>query len=448
VDGHGGQSVPGRSAQLSAGGGQTRRGLAVSAAANYAALAVAAAAALVVNGVIAWFYTVEAVGVFNQVFAIYIVASQLAAAGVHLAALSLSGGSAEAIGARTEVLASGIAAVLLTSVCCAIALFGLSSLVARVLGSDGVAPGLRVVALALPVFAINKCFQSAFTAAGRMQAVALLQGLRAIGLLVATLVCSLAGVSGSMLPIVFLAAELGVLVAAAVLWRREAGVPTPARVRPDRVREMLRFGAVSLVGSTLQELNIRIDLLVIGMLLEDRDVGIYSFAGLAAEGLLSAIAVIRNLSVPGLAAALRDPDHATLASLVGAVYRWTYAGVFLLAVIGVAGLWGFLRLGYGAQSVYLQAVPLLVILAGGIVAVAGVLAFDYVFVVAGRPGLHSLVVAASVVANTLLNVLLVPRFGLAGAAWATVMATALYALVIVVVARVGLGVRLFPGLTR
>lgn len=416
------------------------------AVANYGALALAAAAGLVVNAVIAWFYTVETLGVFNQVYAVYVVASQLGAAGIHLATLSIS--SREADGAGRQVLASAAAAVGLTGSVGAIALVAAAPSIARALASPGVAQGLTIVAVALPLFGIAKCVQASLVARGRMSEVALLQAVRAGGLVVAIVGCVALEASGPVLAASFVVAEVAVLLASAIVLRRAAALPGPGDVSSARMSELLAFGAGSFVGSMLQELNIRIDLLVIGLLLDDREVGIYSFAGLIAEGMLSAIAVMRNLNVPALSAALADSGRSGLPQLVGTVWLWTCAGAFTAAALGVGAAWAGLRLLYGAASPYLEAVPLIVVLLAAIALVAGILAFDFVFVIAGRPMLHSLAVGIGVVANLLLNLALIPVYGLSGAAIATALATMLYAATIVVLARSCLGVWLLPIETR
>ncbi len=423
------------------------RGIAAGAIANYGALALAAAAGLIVNAIIAWHYSVETLGVFNQVFAVYIVSSQLGVAGIHLAILSLASREGMDAAVRQEIVASSLAAVCLTGTACAIVLSAVAPLIARVLGSPDVANGLRIAALALPLIGLNKCFQAGFTATGRLQHVALLQAARAFGLLVAALVCAMLGVAGTALASAFVMAELLVLAVAVATWRERpkgAGLAL-SHARAVRMLELAGFGARSLIGSTLQELNIRIDLLVIGLLLDDRDVGIYSFAGLVAEGMLAAIAVVRNMMVPSLATALAAPGRAGLPALVGTVYRWTYSGAFITAIAAVAGTWLALRVLYGDTTVYLQAIPLLAILLTGTVLVAGILALDFVFIIGGRPGLHSLVVALGVAVNIVLNLMLIPYWGLTGAALATAIATVVTGIAIVSLAWLRLRVRLVPG---
>jgi len=426
------------------------RGVATTAALNYAALAFAAGAALAANAIIAWFYSVEALGVFNQVYAVYVVASQFAASGIHLGVLAVSNASQTDAARREagteEVLPSAIAAVALTGGATMLLLIAAAEWASQLLESPQVAAGLRTVAIALPLFAANKCFQARFTALGQMRTVAGLQTIRAVALLAAIFGCAVLDFESTLLPAAFVVAEVAVLTAALLALERIIG--PLGSISQDRLAKLFRFGAGSLVGSALQELNVRIDILVIGLLLDDAAVGIYSFAGLVAEGMLSALAVIRNMLVPRLSAVLKDPARTGLAGLVANVWSWTYPGAALAGLAALLSLWVGLRALYGSDSVYRDSVPLLAILLAGIVLVAGIIVFDFVFVVGDRPGLHSLMIAISASLNVALNFALIPLLGLAGAAIATAIATVALGMTIVALAWFALGACLLPVRTR
>ena len=74
--------------------------------------------------------------------------------------------------------------------------------------------------------------------------------------------------------------------------------------------------------------------------------------------------------------------------------------------------------------------PIFAILLVGVVINAGFRPFQGVFLLTGHPGLHSLFFLAVVLSNAILNVLFIPRIGLAGAAVATSLAYVVESLLI------------------
>jgi O-antigen/teichoic acid export membrane protein len=68
--------------------------------------------------------------------------------------------------------------------------------------------------------------------------------------------------------------------------------------------------------------------------------------------------------------------------------------------------------------------------------------FNQVLLMGGKPGWHTIYILLSVAANVVLNLLLVPYYGLLGAAIATAIAFVFSALLLRRVARTLLGVRL------
>ena len=79
---------------------------------------------------------------------------------------------------------------------------------------------------------------------------------------------------------------------------------------------------------------------------------------------------------------------------------------------------------------FLESWPIFIILLAGIVINAGFRPFQGVFLLTGRPGLHSLFFLIVVLSNAILNVLFIPRMGTIGAAVATSLAYVIESLLI------------------
>jgi O-antigen/teichoic acid export membrane protein len=218
------------------------------------------------------------------------------------------------------------------------------------------------------------------------------------------------------------------------------GWPRPSR---GRISGLVRFGLRSAAAGLLTELNLRIDVLMLGLFLPDRDVGIYAFAALLIEGLANITLVLRNLINPYLTRMLAARDDAGLRLLV----RRVLLAALPAAMLTLAGTWLFyqpaIRLLLGPGDLELALAPLLLLIAL-MTPYFGYAAFEDALMLAGRAGTQSLYQLAVTAGNAALNFALIPFWGILGAATATGLASLLACLALVTVLRHATGLSLLP----
>jgi len=401
---------------------------------NMVSLGVVGAAALVLNILIGVLYGPAALGVFNQVFAMYIFFSQFAAMGIHYSALKHVAQHARDRAALAPVVVGAIVPAAVLSACATAALLACRGWIGGLLDSPQVAEGLAWAALGLGLFAVNKVLLGTVNGLRWMKTFALLQGARPVVMLAAF--AALLGYNQPtvMLPVVLSAAEAVVFIAAvAVLVGR--GVFSGAFTgTAGWMREHMRFGLRSFGGGVLTELNTRVDVLMLGYFATDAVVGVYSFAAILAEGLFQILVVLRNNYNPLLVRYLKSPDREAMSRLVRRGKAITYG---LMLVVGAAAVLLF-PLGVrviGATDKYLSAWPMFATLTCGIVLVAGYVPFGFVLVQAGRPGVHTLMTLGVVAFNIVANAALIPLWEAQGAAVATAAAFVFNAVLLVVLTR-------------
>jgi O-antigen/teichoic acid export membrane protein len=404
-------------------GNRSSKALTVDLLFNYASLAIVAVGGLLTNLVVARFLGEAALGVFNQAYAVYIAASQLAVGGVHISVLR---SVAQAGGDRREqgrLVASGLALSLaLGSAVGAIVLLG-RGLLGRALGSPEVANALLFAAPALLPFALNKTLLSALNGLQRMRVYALLQSVRLIVLLLSLSVLSFLRRPAAQLTLGLLLAEACVLCLSLPLVARQLQL-RPALVCRSWLDRHLAFGARGLLSGVFLELNTRIDVLAIGLFLSDGDVGRYSIAAVFAEGLYQCLIVVRNQLNPLLAQLILARDPAPVLRLVRRAWRYLYPGMIVTYLAGLGAL----------QLVLSQELRLpdpgatracYLILGAGVLAVSGFVPFDGALLHAGRPAHYTLLTFLVALSNLLLNLVLIPWLGIQGAALGTALALGL-----------------------
>jgi len=386
---------------------------------NAGAFALGALFGVLVNLLIIRFYDASALGVFNLVYAIYILLSQLAVGGVHLAVQAFV----------PRELAAGrkadpqVSASLVLATASSFAVMGLAWLGRDLPGlwfsSAGVEAAFPLVVPGLLFFSWNKVLLSFHNGARRMRLFAVFQLLRFALLFAGVLWLSLQDAPPERLPIVLFWTEA--MLSAILLpislrfWRPWSGMGfVPA------LRENFRFGNRALAGNLLLDVNTRVDVFMLGIFLNDATVGLYSFAATVAEGVLQLPVLFRNNINPVLTRAWHKGGAALLYKVIErnrkAFFRLLAPVVLITIPLFPVALW---VLGMKEQPITVWAVY--AILAAGIALTSGYQPFLMLFSQLGRPGTQTLFIAGFFLSNVLLNLALIPLFGIHGAALATAL---------------------------
>jgi O-antigen/teichoic acid export membrane protein len=391
---------------------------------------------IAINIIIAAAYGAAALGVFNLVFSVYTLASQVSVFGVHNSVVRHV--------AIRDVLDDGTPTILSGALVLSLLLGSATGVVTYLLAgpyeaatrSIGVAQGLRLVAPALLLFSLNKTLMAALNGERRMRAFAGGQVVRSI-LMVGTVALAVTwSWDPARLPTAFLSAEVALFVYLFVPRARQIAGVQAARLG-YWVRAHGSFGARGFLGGLMVEANTRIDVLMLGFFVDDATVGLYSFAAMIAVGFHNLMMVVKQNVNPVFserwAAGARDDLH----DLVRGVRRFVYPGTALLA-IGAIALFPTIA-GLLGEEASRDSWVVLVVLLTGIMLASGHLPFDAILVQAGHPGAHTLLTAFGALTNVLLNASLIPLLGAFGAALATSTAVCLSAVYLEVVSRRRLG---------
>jgi O-antigen/teichoic acid export membrane protein len=410
---------------------------------NFASLAVLGVAGIALNALIGVLYDESALGIFNQALAAYIFFSQVAVGGLDRSLLKEVAACAHERARVAGTLAAALVPGVLLALAVTLAFWLARGALGRWLDSPGTAEAIGWATPGLFFFALNKLLLATVNGLQRMRAFAVYQALRYVLILAAlagfalldrerTHAAHLAGVFSFAEALLF-------LVLVPEVWLQVRG--GLERGWTALVRPHLSFGLRSIGSGVLLELNARVDVLMIGWFLSDRDVGIYTFAAMLAEGLYQLLVVLQNLYNPilarGLAARALDELHATIRR--GKLR--TYLGMLAVAALAVLLYPLALELLPGKPGFAGSVVPFRWLMLG-ILLCAGYVPFAQTLLMAGFPGTHTLYMLSSVGLNVIGNALLIPSLGLAGAAIATAASMFLSVFVLTACVRARTGLRL------
>jgi O-antigen/teichoic acid export membrane protein len=200
--------------------------------------------------------------------------------------------------------------------------------------------------------------------------------------------------------------------AAAILWfaRRERIVGGPPSA--TLLGEELRFGGPAVIGVVAERLQFRADSFIVNAVLGPRATGIYSVTSGLAESLWY---VPNALGIVMFSRAVRPGSDASVTAAV--LTRTTLAVAAIVALPTFVLGPRLVAFAYGPG--FADAGVALRLILPGIVAYSAVAILSRWVVGRGRPGVGAMILGAGLATNIAANLVLVPRFGINGAAAAS-----------------------------
>ena len=179
-------------------------------------------------------------------------------------------------------------------------------------------------------------------------------------------------------------------------------------------RDAISYGFKNYLGGVLNFLHYRIDMFLINIFLNPIAVGIYYIAVRLAEGIWLISLSAATVLFPKVAS---ETDEKNLKEFTPLVCRNVLFITFLIAILlFISSRWIVL---FFYSNEFLDAVLPFQILLIGTLFTSGwrILAND--ISARGKPMLNNYVIGFSVILNTILNIIYIPKFGIAGAAFTT-----------------------------
>ena len=410
---------------------------------NVASIAFLGVSGICINVVILACQGPEALGVFNQVFAFHVVISQIAVGGLHFSVLKHCSYEQDNFDKCAVIASSALMLVGAAGIVVSLSLLGLRHTIGSVLGSPAVARGLAFVVPGLAFFSLNKVLLLTMNGLRHMRAFALFQALRYGLVLVSVVAIVILGYPGSHLPLSLSIAEIVLFFVMMLyinlrLFRLKVSLSSEMR---GWFRRHISFGGRGFLSGVLRNMNVRVDILMLGYFMSDMMVGIYSFASTFAEGFGQLDTVIRRNVDPIVGKCFAQDDRDGIRELSRRIRRTFFPMMAILGGVLVAGFPIFIRL-LAPNGESRQSWGVFAILVAGIVLACGYRPFLSVLLQGGRPGTFTILIACTLLVNVVLNCCLIPLIGLYGAASATASVYLMEALAIVILARRFFGIRL------
>jgi len=375
---------------------------------------------ILINTILLWVYGKEAVGVFTQAYAWYIVLSQLAVSGVHLSVQYYIPKYNSKKAHSDHVLTAALAVTTLFSLVIIGIAYIFSDVPGRLMQSQGLSDSFPYVIWGLLFFSLNKVLLAYHNGFRRMKAFATFNFIRVAGMLGALGIFILVVKDATLIPSLLAWAELLLFVVLMAYTLRFYTIRLGKRFQ-SWVRLHFVYGMRALLGNFLLDLNTRVDVIMLGFFLSDERVGVYSYALAIAEGVMQIPVIFRNNINPIITKAHNSPNRVRLLNqLLKKNVRAFYKLIGAMALVTIAlfpiGLWAL-----QVDDVNHEYWKVYALLIGGMVLAAGYLPFQMLFNQLGRPKVHTYYVFLVFIVNVAANLILIQYFEIYGAGMGTAL---------------------------
>ncbi len=378
-------------------------------------------------------------GVFAQVWAPYVIFSQLAVGGLDRSILRALAAQPLERAQRGPVVWAALLPALLSSALFALLFYALRETIAGWYASPDVAAGVAAAAPGLFCFGVNKVLLGVTNGLRRMRAFAIYQSLRYVLMPLGVLVSGWLGLPSAQVSFLFTFAEGALLLV--LLGELLVQVPLPGPSCVPHVRAHVSYGLRSIASGVLLEVNSRVDVWLLGHHASDLSVGVYGAALQVAEGIFQLLVALQNIYNPLMARSIASGDRAGLERLVRRGGRRAFALMGAIALASMACYPTAVRLLLASPD-FQRGWAAFAILMAGIWLASIRMPFFQFLLMARRPGWHSVFMLAVVAVNVLGNALLIPPLGINGSALGTAISFVASVALLALLARKVVGVRL------
>ena len=194
-------------------------------------------------------------------------------------------------------------------------------------------------------------------------------------------------------------------------------------------KKQLKLGAQICGVNSINQINYQADIVLVGYFLTATDVGYYAVAVGLSRFFWIIPQAIQKITYPATSEYWANNNHSALQTMIDKSMKYT-ACILLPIGLGV----GFfaediITTIFGEEFIY-SVLPFLILLVGTMINGAMQRPIGSILYSIGMPDLNLKIFASAAMANIILNLILIPHFGIAGAAVATTISLSLITLLI------------------
>lgn len=394
---------------------------------NLVALGIAGGCGILFNLLISFLYGTEALGLISQVYSLLIIFGQVGVFGNQFSVQKYVA-STDSHEEKSHIIISALGLSVFISAVVSLIFYFLADVVAQLQSNSNIYYSIRYACIGLFFFCLNKVILGALNGLMQMRSFAVLQLIRALFLLLFAYLLYFFKTEIQKISLIFTFTE-GIVFIIGVLLLIRQELLMIKRFNKEWVKNHFFFGLHSMPAGLLIEMNTKVDVLMLGYFLSDREVGIFSMAATFSEGFSLILNVLRSNFNPIMAKYLVGNNLKELHEFIDNYKPKIVKGMILISLISLVAYKGigFVSGNQDWNASFLN----FCILVLGVLLISKSFPFLTLIVQAGKPGWFSFAILLGILVNCILNLIFIPLLGTVGAALSTSLSGIVNAMVTV-----------------
>ena len=329
-----------------------------------------------------------------------------------------------------QIITSSIISSVALGALIGIILFTLSKVLAALFHMPGLAHLIQILAIILPFTSLFQALIGLYNGLRRMRLYAFISILQYFLMIVCTAILVVAGygVKGAVIGLI-----ISMIVACVVsLYASRKLFKFSFQKCLQTMVEITGFGSLLLGGNIVNVIANQADILLIGYFLVKKDVGLYSVAISLSMFMTLIPMAIQRITYPATAEYYSKKHHSGLDLMIDKSIK--YSTIALLPIGLGIGFFAeeIITLLFGQQFRPATS-PLIVLLIARVIRGGTNVPVGGSVTAAGRPDIMFMISLISAISNVLLNILLIPKYGITGAAIATTISLLLGTVIFLII---------------
>ncbi|MCX7985367.1 MAG: hypothetical protein N2662_00315 [Bacteroidales bacterium] len=382
---------------------------------NILSFGISAIVLLFISFLIMAFYKAEGLGYYSQVYAFYMVISQITAWGIHLSVQKYIPQFAEFERHRNDIFVSAIIATFIFSSIVSIIVAIYSHLPGLIVKSALIEKGFIFVTPGLIFFSLNKVFFAYLNGIGEMKKYAFFYALRFIIMLTSLIFIIFIKAPSIYLSFLLTIPEIIIFFVFIFSLSKYINLNITSRVKRFLFIHF-KFGTNVAWGNIV--LATKPDILIIGYFLTDNLVGIYSFGSTIIDGLIQLMFVFRTNINPVITNLFYHYEKSYMENELKKHITFNYKFFFILGII-LSILYPFVLYFIGINHNLTYYYLVYYIILSGCIAASGYIPLQMIFNQTGFPKTQSVYLLSVFSLNVIVTAILTHTYGIIGSAIST-----------------------------
>jgi O-antigen/teichoic acid export membrane protein len=384
---------------------------------SYVSFGIVALAGIFLNIFILKFYNSDVLGKFNFFYAFMIIFSQFCVGGMQFSVLKHSSFYASDLKKISKMVSSAFFLLIIYFTIIIFLYFIFEDLILNIFQIFEEALSIKIVIFSSLIFSLNKIFFMCINGLNLIYYLSFFSALRYVALLLSVIIFFYLKIDVSVIIVCFFVSEFVTFLFLFVWFFFKVGL---SKFTNFWIKKHFKFGLQAMFGGALMEINARIDILIIGIILGYNSVGIYSFGSMIAEGYSQLYSVLKGNIDAIFGRNVNKKNNILIHKSVN-LMRKIYIPLIICAGLLIIILYKpiFLNIFDLNKDFVNKSWIVLIILIISMTLVSFLRPFIGLLISLNKPFYFSIIIFGSVLINLILNLVLIPKIGIDGAALAT-----------------------------